>query len=83
MSNFKIPFIVSVLCGGLIIGCAPVANDKESNLPIVKAVNSEFNNYWYAGKAEITSYELKQSRYGEVHDGEAVLIFVTEPFSKL
>ena len=83
MLNFKIPLIVSVLCGGLTIGCAPTMNDQESDFPVVKASNSEFNKYWLAGIAEISSYELKQSRYGDVHDGEAVLIFVTEPFSKL
>ncbi|MFT5883859.1 MAG: hypothetical protein ACI9IP_000309 [Arcticibacterium sp.] len=37
--------------------------------------------YWYAGDAEITSYALIQARYGEMHEGKAVLIFVTEPFS--
>ena len=42
----------------------------------------KFNDYWYAGEAELTSYELKQARYGEIHDGHAVLVFVTEPFSK-
>jgi len=30
----------------------------------------------------LSSYELKQSRYGEIRDGEVVLVFVTEPFSK-
>ena len=35
----------------------------------------EFNAYWYAGKAEITSYSLQQARYGELRDGHAVLIF--------
>ena len=44
--------------------------------------NTSFNSYWYQGKAEITSYELEQARYGEIHKGTAVLIFVTEPFSK-
>ncbi|UII34039.1 hypothetical protein LVD17_09460 [Fulvivirga ulvae] len=44
--------------------------------------NEQFSNYWYSGKAEVASYILKQSRYGEIHDGKAVLIFVTEPFSK-
>lgn len=39
-----------------------------------------FNKYWYAGKAEITRYELDQARYGEIRKGDAVLIFVTEPF---
>lgn len=44
--------------------------------------SDDFGAYWYQGKAELTSYDLKQARYGEVHDGRAVLIFVTEPFSK-
>jgi hypothetical protein len=43
---------------------------------------NDFANYWYAGKAEIASYDLQQSRYGEIHTGHAVLIFVTEDFSK-
>ena len=47
-----------------------------------KPVTKNFNGYWYAGEAEITSYELSQARYGEIHKGEAVMIFVTEPFSK-
>lgn len=41
-----------------------------------------FKHYWYAGKAEVNSYTLNQSRYGEQRDGKAVLIFVTEDFSK-
>lgn len=40
-----------------------------------------FANYWYANQAELTGYTLQQSRYGEVHEGHAVLVFVTEPFS--
>jgi hypothetical protein len=40
----------------------------------------EFNDYWYQGKAEITSYKLTQARYGEIHEGIAVNIFVTEDF---
>jgi len=42
----------------------------------------QFAKYWYQGKAEINVFELKQSRYGEVRDGKAVMIFVTEDFSK-
>lgn len=40
----------------------------------------QFKEYWYKGKAELTRYQLKQARYGEIHNGDAVLIFVTEPF---
>lgn len=37
--------------------------------------------YWKQSAGEITRYALTQSRYGELHQGDAVLIFVTEPFS--
>ena len=40
-----------------------------------------FQRYWYDGQAEISSYNLKQARYGEIREGNAVLIFVTEPYS--
>ncbi|WP_299890861.1 septum formation inhibitor Maf [uncultured Lacinutrix sp.] len=40
----------------------------------------QFNEYWYAGEAEISSYKLEQSRYGETRNGTAVLVYVTEPF---
>ncbi len=42
----------------------------------------QFSDYWYSGKAEITSYELSQARYGNENPGYAVLIFVTEDFSR-
>jgi len=45
-----------------------------------KVISEEFKKYWYAGNAEITSYKLEQARYGEIRDGHAVLIYVTEPF---
>jgi hypothetical protein len=43
-------------------------------------LSQEFKDYWYAGEAEITSYELEQARYGEIRKGHAVLIYVTEDF---
>ena len=43
-------------------------------------LSPEFKSYWYAGEAELTSYALKQARYGELRDGTAVLVYVTEPF---
>ncbi len=44
--------------------------------------SQQFKDYWYAGKAEVNSYNLTQSRYGESRPGKAMLIFVTEGFSK-
>ncbi|SHG35031.1 septum formation inhibitor Maf [Flagellimonas flava] len=58
-----------------------VANLESSEAKEPKKVLSdEFKSYWYAGNAEITSYKLEQARYGELRDGHAVLIYVTEPF---
>lgn len=51
-------------------------------LPLVGCGQSpNFNRYWYNNQAELTSYKLTQARYGELHRGEAVLVFVTEPFN--
>ncbi|MEM1257926.1 MAG: septum formation inhibitor Maf [Bacteroidota bacterium] len=53
-----------------------LAKEKLSKKPL----SQEFKSYWYAGDAEITSYKLEQARYGEIREGKAVLIYVTEPF---
>ncbi len=44
--------------------------------------HGSFDAYWNQGLAELTSYDLNQARYGEMHQGEAILIFVTEDLSK-
>ncbi|MBT7591542.1 MAG: septum formation inhibitor Maf [Candidatus Scalindua sp.] len=41
---------------------------------------NDFHSYWYNHGAEITRFELEQGRYGEIHPGHAILIFVPEPF---
>lgn len=40
----------------------------------------DFRSYWHRGLAEVNRFELQQSRYGELHEGEAVMVFVTEDF---
>ena len=45
-----------------------------------RTLSKEFKDYWFAGEAEITSYELEQARYGEINKGHAVLIYVSEDF---
>jgi hypothetical protein len=59
----------------VLLGLAPTATQPDA-----RAAGERFGRYWYQGKAELTRYELNQARYGEMHKGEAVLIFVTEPF---
>lgn len=55
--------------------------EKSQAQFVAQTPTDEFKQYWYAGKAELSSYDLQQSRYGEIHPGEATLIFVTEDFS--
>ncbi|MGV9013215.1 MAG: septum formation inhibitor Maf [Flavobacteriales bacterium] len=43
--------------------------------------SAEFNAYWHQGKAELGHYALTQARYGELRNGDAVLVFVTEDVS--
>ncbi|MEN8885951.1 MAG: septum formation inhibitor Maf, partial [Winogradskyella sp.] len=62
---------------------ATIAITTHKTTKILKpktTLNKEFNDYWYGGKAEITSYKLEQARYGEMRNGKAVLVFVTEDF---
>ncbi len=45
-----------------------------------RSFSQEFKEYWFSGEAEITSYQLTQERYGEMREGTAVTIYVTEDF---
>ncbi|TYP71471.1 septum formation inhibitor Maf [Aquimarina intermedia] len=82
--------LISLLCLSL-VSCNQKTTDTTetsiaSILPVEnvfateKELSKEFKNYWYAGKAEITSYALEQVRYGELRKGTAALIYVTEDF---
>ena len=87
--------IVSFIYLGMLVACQESATKKDQalnitteaentseTLPKQNAFNpdSQFNDYWYAGEAEISAYKLEQARYGELREGTAVLVFVTEPF---
>lgn len=69
--------IISTTLLSLILACAPETSETLKDNPYADQLKS----YWYDGKGEISSYELKQARYGEIREGKAVLIFVTEDFS--
>ncbi|MEE9364469.1 MAG: septum formation inhibitor Maf [Cellulophaga sp.] len=91
MKIVKLTFAVLALASG-IISCNDKTKESSPKLATVtklvaqtskkpkRNLSSEFKKYWYAGEAEITSYKLEQARYGEIRDGKAVLIYVTEPF---
>jgi hypothetical protein len=69
----------------LLTSCRKPNVDKASENPAKASLVSKeanvFNNYWYSGKAELTGYQLEQKRYGEIRNGHAIMVFVTEPFS--
>ncbi len=69
------------------------ASDKDKETAFAKAdskpinptgnirnLSQQWKDYWYSGEAEITSFSLQQARYGEIREGNAVLIYVTEDF---
>lgn len=61
---------------------ATTETDAPSNditTPAFKQTEA-FKQYWYAGEAELSSYKLEQARYGELREGNAVLVYVTEDF---
>ena len=87
--------VLSVILFGMLVACQESATKKDQALNITtEAENTsetlprktsfkpdfKFNDYWYAGEAEISAYKLEQARYGELREGTAVLVFVTEPF---
>lgn len=63
----------------LTIGCGNRGETPEGP-KAPPQVSKDFKNHWYDGKAELSSYALTQYRYGQPRRGEAVLVFVTEPF---
>jgi len=70
-----------------IISCTKVPVEKGQEQKTKTDYNDlnlsdDFKTYWFDGKAELTSYQLTQMRYGEAREGSAVLIFVKEPFLK-
>ena len=82
-----------VLCFGVLASCGETAvketkevamNTSSEALPSnspKKPLSETFKKYWYAGNAEITSYQLEMARYGEIREGKSVLVYVTEPFA--
>ena len=90
MKSLSLLLVVMILLFGSLLSCIDA---KSKTLALNSAINpveeafvgnrnltKEFKDYWYAGNAEITSYKLEQARYGEIHQGNAVTIFVTEDF---
>lgn len=70
--------LTSTVIGGLMLTGSKVEikNIKEKSDLLPEPIYA----YWKNNKAEISSYELKQVRYGEIREGNAAMIFGIEPF---
>jgi hypothetical protein len=84
--KYSIIFLGSMLLLAISITSCGTAENTEatavSSALISKVKNNDFADYWYQGEAEVNSYRLEQARYGEVRNGDAIFVFVTEDFSK-
>ncbi len=87
----KLILVFGVLGLLVIIACSNIKADESSktdkknsieDIEPTKELSEDFKKYWYSGEAEITSYQLEQARYGQIRQGKAVLIYVTEDFLK-
>lgn len=71
--------IVALVCVWL-TGCA---TSPQKPVSAKRAVyDAKFWQEWGDGFAEVSTYQLAMPRYGELRDGESILIFVTETFSE-
>lgn len=62
-------------------GTLPKATPAASTPVYPTSRSDDFAAYWYAGVAELCSYDVVQERYGEMRQAEQVNIFVTEDLS--
>jgi len=74
MRRYPISTLFLVLLGCCVGLAAEAPRNPDFN-------SDPFQKHWYDGKAELAGYELTIPRYGQTRKGEAVTIFVYEPFS--
>lgn len=83
----KLTFLNSILALCAIVTWQNCQNQHTTNKTVEAAISTEklppvnAANYWYQGKAEISTFTVEQARYGEMRRAEQVNVFVTEDFS--
>lgn len=70
-------FLTSLILSIVVSSCTNSQSQSSGNTLMS---DPEFKEYWYTGEAELSRYDMQEIRYGEVRDGDAVLVFVTEDF---
>ena len=59
-----------------LLALAATATSAQEPAPV------DFSAHWHDGYAELNGYRWEGARYGESRSGQAVMVFVTEPFSE-
>lgn len=81
MSKFTLPVVLLLIT--VWVACTDQSTQESPVEAKAISVDTDpFHEYWYQGEAEITTFELEQARYGQIRQGHATQVFVTEPFSK-
>ena len=70
-----IALFAAIWCG------SPSWADEPAPIARASSAPDGFWDDWGDGQAEIDRYRIQQPRYGEVREGEAVWVFVTEDFT--
>ena len=79
--NVKHPLLLIALLALINFSSCENANSSAKSAPKpARDLDQAWKDYWYSGTAELNRYTLQQARYGEIREGDAVLIFVTEDF---
>lgn len=88
----KFQYYILILVSSLFISCESeqqkISENKskkdnkqtEKSREVSNAKEQNFDVEYFSGQAELATYSLKKARYEDVYKGEAVLVFVTEPF---
>lgn len=89
---FNFRYAVLCACLTLFISCeehtdqvkedVKTTKNAAENIEIRNKTNKKYDLSYFSGEAEVSTYTLEKARYNNIHPGESVLIFVTEPFLK-
>jgi hypothetical protein len=77
----RVTFSITLAAALLLCCSGPDAPTAAANPIGFVTFGAEFGARWHDGKAELAGYALTYPRYGQLRQGTAVAIFVTEPFT--
>lgn len=77
----KMKLKITIICTIAALCITACGKSQKRDLVDKREIAQDFEKYWFNGEAELSSFQLTQARYGELREGKAVMIFVTEPFS--